>query len=291
MDDESADVADRPTPKRRRIAWTAVGVVVLAAAALGAVTVTDPPASSEVAAGEHGAAFEADPVPTDAPATTAPAPATEPAAPAIRWPALTDVALEASVLMRVLTNDEIFEPGARPTLDAERVICRPPEGFSLSPDEGAPQARGYEGGPRIGVALTDELVERDLVDACGVDSGGQTDIGEPVATCASHQGAVPEVFILWEGMCAELGDGSLPVTAADLAVINSAKAAEIRILAIEAPGDCPTFEDALAWAEEQVRSMALPLTVRAFGEGPGCYRPVTLWEQGEILVATLGMQP
>jgi hypothetical protein len=275
-DDAGAEVPT-PPPGRQRARWLVAGVLgLLAAAVVGTVALGASP-STEVSAGDG------EPVATDAPAPP------EPSAPELRWPAPAEVAEPAAEVERALAHDEVFVPGSRISLDAERVTCAHPEGFALSGDEGAPAPQLVEA-VASGRALTADVIESDLVQACTVDAGG-AEVSGPVATCATGQGLVAEVTVMLDGRsCAELGDDARPVSAADLDALNHARAAEVRILAVPSPASCPSVAEATEWAEREVRDMALPLSVSAYDEGPACYRPVTYWDRGEVIVQPLGPQ-
>lgn len=197
---------------------------------------------------------------------------------------------DAAVVQRALGNEEIFLAGARIPLDAELISCVYPRGSGMTLDPGSV---GFAMDlPASDGALAGALTTEHMAVACtggGVVSPVELRAEEAVV-CATDGAWVPEVTVLLDGRsCAEVD--ARPIDDGDLAVINQARAVEVRLLAVPSDDGCVTMEMATEWARTHSEGLPTELVVRSFDEGePACYRPVTYWARGEILVQALGPQ-
>lgn len=271
--------------RSRRVGWS-VGIVaaafaaVLIALAAGLVPSGPEPVLTQGRPAVAAADVEATPVASD----PGP-PGVDPDLPAL--PAEAD----AVVVQRALDNDEIFHEGTRFPLDAESVSCVYPRGSGMTLDPGSV---GFTVGlPASDGALAEAVTTEHMAVAC-IGNGVVSSVelrAEAAVICAVDGAWVPEVTVLLDGRsCPEID--ARPIDDGDLAVINQARAVEVRLLAVPSDDGCVTLEAAMEWARAHSQGLPTDLAVRAFDEGvPACYRPVTYWAAGEILVQALGPQP
>jgi hypothetical protein len=180
-------------------------------------------------------------------------------------------------------DGEIHLPGWRQELSAESVQC------FVGMDEGPPRLLVRTQASEF--PLEELLTRERLVDECasGNDAArqGQGLDTEGASTCVSRSSGRTAVVIL-SGSCGELSR----LTDDDLARLNRLRALETAMLAVPSALGCPTQDQATQWAEDRLAEFDVAASVSLMDEGDrACYRPVAYWDNTEVLVQALGLQP
>lgn len=179
---------------------------------------------------------------------------------------------------------EIYDGAWRPSLRAESVACIGSDSRRLTDPRETDNTSASE------FPLAEDLTRDRLIDECATGNDwarslGGYDIAD--ATACVREGANPlAVVALDELTCEETGDGIRTMTDEDLVRLNQMRGFEVAVLANPEP--CPTREQATDWTRTQITHRDEDLTVRTSLDGPDepgvCFRGLTMWEQGEVLV-------
>lgn len=102
-----------------------------------------------------------------------------------------------------------------------------------------------------------------------------------------REGTNPLAVVALDGLsCEETGTDVRPMNDEGLARLNQMRGFEVTVLANPEP--CPTLEQATDWTRTQITERGENLTVitdpNALDEPGTCFRGLTMWEQGEVLV-------
>lgn len=182
--------------------------------------------------------------------------------------------------------DELFEPGWRQRLRAEKVECVAGENRSDLEHLIETWASDFP--------LEDTLTRSHLVDEC---LSGNDRVHAPEHTASEASVCVgnaryPKAVVVADGVpCSDPVVGLEALSDEDLRELNRLRAIEVSLLAMPEHDECPTASEAEEWAQERLSDLGVDLRVRVFPEGEACYRPVTYWQQDEVIVQGLGPQP
>ena len=196
-----------------------------------------------------------------------------------------DGAQVASVERHWAVGRGVLQPGTRPALNAERVVCDYRNVAAETP-LGSTFASGFP--------LGSELTERRLMDECrtGTDAVRTAPVSVPSLLCSvTPPGEHLPIPVVTFGFATCEAAALQPVNANLIDEQNRMRQAEIAILAV--PSTCPTAPQTIDWVHAHVVGSPQPLRVLDVDQYPGgrCYLPFVHWGAGTVEIIASSSVP
>lgn len=254
-----------------------------AAALLAAVVALSAGLSGDDHQLEAGAAQSRPSEPIDSHASDVDSTSSEQAASSFDYPT-TPSSDDINVITAELSADEIFEPGRRIPLNAERVRC-------TYGDDTKTQSLSLPASTnRLAETITRETFTSACRDALDERNLPSSDALSPSAVCGNDDSTELTVDTM-SSDCKRLGRTSSQLTNADLKRINQRRVFEIAALAVPSSDACPTARQAASHVESLLTKWPGDLNLEVRDEGSqACHRPIVWWDDQRVIAAALGPQ-